>query len=116
MNVLRTPISVIPNFALRMASPTASCGELKAFCTTSLSKFVCGGAWFRLLEAKTATAPPFGASMRVTARDSSYTSWKKPLRQSMIRKTGKDEPFVNEVAVELSNRSEPDHCSSEPWP
>src|SRR5580704_727811 len=114
LKVRRTLRSVMADLAWMMASPSAGYGARKADCTMSLFMTVCGAGWFRPLEARTATAPPFGASINVTPSGCSYTSWKKPLRQSMVRKTGRDEPLVRAVAAVLSKRLSPDHWSSEP--
>src|ERR1700691_3775936 len=40
LKVLRTPMSVMPAFALRMAFPRVGCGAFIALCTTNLSRSV----------------------------------------------------------------------------
>ena len=58
-------------------------------------------------EAQTPTAPPFGAKSSADDRLSSYTSWKNPFRQSMIKNTGKRLPLVSAVAQALSRDDGP---------
>src|SRR5579859_3566329 len=109
MNVLRTSGSVICDLAVTTALPSVVPFAPKTFWTTKASKLVCGEGWFRPLEASTATAPPLGATIKVTASGCAYTSWKNPFRQSMIRNTGNCDPLVSEVTEVVSKISDPDH-------
>src|SRR5271156_1514051 len=116
IQVRRTSGSVIFNLDVRMERPSDCVGFAASVRSRAWSMAACGGAVVNPEEAQTATAPPLGASSSALDRLSAYTSWKKPLRQSMSRNTGRRPPLLSAAAEVVSNRSEKDHCCSAPWP
>src|SRR5579863_3605230 len=112
IQVRRTSGSVIFNLDVRMARPRCCDGFAARVRSRAWSMAACGGAVVNPEEAQTATAPPFGASSSALERLSAETSWKKPFRQSISRKTGRRPPLLNEATELLSSKSEKDHCCS----
>src|SRR5277367_5045763 len=112
--VRRTSGSRIPALAVMIAAPIDCVGFAASVLSKAWFNEACGGAVVKPEEAQTPTAPPFGANSSADDRLSSYTSWKNPFRQSMIKNTGKRLPLVSAVADVLSSKSVKAHCCSEP--
>ena len=64
----------MPSLAASAASPIGVVGSVLTMRSSAWSMVACGGALVNPEEAQTATAPPFGASSKDSARLCVYTS------------------------------------------